>query len=136
MHFWLAATLIAGMLTSPALVPDFVPARDRPPHPGGPGSAARASGRQADFAAAAREYGVPESVLLGVSYLESRWDTNGGSPSTAGGYGPMHLVDALPAARIDPGDALGDARGDDARPRSRTVTAAPPLSAMRMADPP
>ncbi|MFG1684350.1 N-acetylmuramoyl-L-alanine amidase [Nonomuraea sp. NPDC049269] len=66
--------------------------------------------RQGDFAAAAREYGVPESVLLGVSYLESRWDANAGAPSVAGGYGPMHLVDAplrlaerltgLPAARL------------------------------------
>ncbi|MEU4230599.1 N-acetylmuramoyl-L-alanine amidase [Nonomuraea sp. NPDC026600] len=66
--------------------------------------------RQEDFAAAAREFGVPESVLLGVSYLESRWDANAGAPSVAGGYGPMHLVDAplrlaqrltgLPPARL------------------------------------
>ncbi|GAA3235550.1 N-acetylmuramoyl-L-alanine amidase [Nonomuraea helvata] len=94
MHIRLTATLIAGTLTSPAAVP----------------AAVSTSGRQADFAAAAREYGVPESVLLGVSYLESRWDTNGWSPSTAGGYGPMHLVDAPPGRR--------------------------PLSALRMADPP
>jgi hypothetical protein len=53
-------------------------------------------GRQDAFAAAAREYGVPVSVLLGVSYLQSRWDTHRGRPSTDGGYGPMHLVD-LPA---------------------------------------
>ncbi|MEV0595613.1 N-acetylmuramoyl-L-alanine amidase [Nonomuraea cavernae] len=51
-------------------------------------------GRQAEFAAAARDYGVPVSVLLGVSYLESRWDVNAGEPSMSGGYGPMHLVDA------------------------------------------
>ncbi|HUR01967.1 MAG TPA: N-acetylmuramoyl-L-alanine amidase [Nonomuraea sp.] len=66
--------------------------------------------RQGDFAAAAREFGVPGSVLLGVSYLESRWDANAGAPSVAGGYGPMHLVDAplrlahrltgLPPARL------------------------------------
>ncbi|MFD1541050.1 N-acetylmuramoyl-L-alanine amidase [Nonomuraea guangzhouensis] len=66
--------------------------------------------RQGDFAAAARDFGVPESVLLGLSYLESRWDANAGTPSVAGGYGPMHLVDAplrlaqrltgLPAARL------------------------------------
>nr|BFE80915.1 hypothetical protein GCM10020093_035160 [Planobispora longispora] len=37
---------------------------------------------------------MPESVLLAVSYLESRWDRNGGLPSVSGGYGPMHLVDA------------------------------------------
>ena len=58
-----------------------------------PGEAAP-GGRQAAFAQAARTYGVPESVLLAVSYLESRWDTNGGLPSVSAGYGPMHLVDA------------------------------------------
>ncbi|MFD2350827.1 hypothetical protein ACFSTC_18120 [Nonomuraea ferruginea] len=52
-----------------------------------------AGGRQDDFASAAREYGVPVSVLLGVSYLQSRWDAHAGEPSTAGGYGPMHLLD-------------------------------------------
>ncbi|MEQ4721273.1 N-acetylmuramoyl-L-alanine amidase [Nonomuraea sp. B19D2] len=153
MHIWLAATLIAATLTWPA----SVPARDHLARPDGPGTAtaskrqtdsaaspskrrtgstASPSKRQADFAVAARQHGVPESVLLGVSYLESRWDANGGSPSTAGGYGPMHLVDTLPAVHRGLGDALGDARGDDARPMSRTVTAAPPLSALRMADPP
>ncbi|MFF0723911.1 N-acetylmuramoyl-L-alanine amidase [Streptomyces sp. NPDC004134] len=48
---------------------------------------------QESFAAAARQYGVPESVLLGVAYLESRWDAHDGAPSVAGGYGPMHLTD-------------------------------------------
>jgi soluble lytic murein transglycosylase-like protein len=37
--------------------------------------------RQADFTAAAQRYGVPESVLLGVSYLESRWDAHRASPA-------------------------------------------------------
>ncbi|MFF0322093.1 N-acetylmuramoyl-L-alanine amidase [Nonomuraea angiospora] len=122
------------------------------PHPLSP---ANPSGRQAEFAAAAREFGVPESVLLGVSYLESRWDANGGSPSTAGGYGPMHLVDAFPADTLGPlsgaaqdvsaiggghagpiGDALGDARGDEARPMPRTFAEAPPSSALSASAPP
>jgi hypothetical protein len=60
---------------------------------------------QSAFARAAREFGVPPSVLLAVAYNESRWDTHNGQPSTAGGYGPMHLVD-LSNARLD------DARGD------------------------
>lgn len=38
---------------------------------------------------------MPESVLLGVSYMESRWDSNAGRPSRAAGYGPMHLADTL-----------------------------------------
>jgi len=61
--------------------------------------------RQRAFAAASNTYGVPASVLLGVSYLESRWDDHGAAPSTSGGYGPMHLTD------IDvekPGLARGD----------------------------
>ena len=49
--------------------------------------------RQRAFAAASTTYGVPASVLLGVSYMESRWDDHGAAPSTSGGYGPMHLTD-------------------------------------------
>ncbi|MFC4012595.1 N-acetylmuramoyl-L-alanine amidase [Nonomuraea purpurea] len=93
------------------------------------------SWRQADFAAAAREYGVPLSVLLGVAYLESRWDANGGLPSTAGGYGPMHLVDVAPAEALTIGDAIGDARGDDSRPMAATLTTSVPSAAMRLTQP-
>ncbi len=70
-----------------------------------PGNTAHA--RQRAFAAASRTYGVPTAVLLGVSYLESRWDDHGRSPSTSGGYGPMHLTD------VDVEQA-GDARGTGA----------------------
>lgn len=45
------------------------------------------------FTDAADEYHVPRSVLMGVSYLQSRWDSHPGKASVAGGYGPMHLVD-------------------------------------------
>ncbi|MGW3115668.1 N-acetylmuramoyl-L-alanine amidase [Streptomyces sp. NPDC001107] len=72
---------------------------------------------QQAFASASAEYHVPQSVLLGVSYLQSRWDTHGGAPSVSGGYGPMHLTDAHTAiartARHS--DGTGDARGDTAR---------------------
>ncbi|MEU0371283.1 N-acetylmuramoyl-L-alanine amidase [Streptomyces sp. NPDC006283] len=80
---------------------------------------------QRDFAAAAAEYRVPRSVLLGVSYLQSRWDAHGGAASVTGGYGPMHLTDARTALAEAPHHAHGaeDARGDDARP-ARTVTGA------------
>ncbi|WP_351235075.1 N-acetylmuramoyl-L-alanine amidase [Streptomyces sp. NPDC002133] len=72
---------------------------------------------QRSFAAAATEYGVPERVLLGVSYLQSRWDGHGGAPSVTGGYGPMHLTDAKAALADAPHHSHGaeDARGDDAR---------------------
>ncbi|MGX5188761.1 N-acetylmuramoyl-L-alanine amidase [Streptomyces avermitilis] len=48
---------------------------------------------QNDFTDAADDYHVPLSVLMGVSYLQSRWDSRPGAPSVVGGYGPMHLVD-------------------------------------------
>jgi N-acetylmuramoyl-L-alanine amidase len=75
-------------------------------------------GRQAEFAAAAAEFGVPESVLLGVSYLESRWNVNAGTPSTSAGYGPMHLTDvvAANAGGSHHDDGAEDPRGDTARP--------------------
>jgi hypothetical protein len=96
-----AAGLVAGMSTAAA----------------SPG-AAPPSNRQEVYAAAAEEFGVPESVLLGVSYLESRWDVNGGLPSTSAGYGPMHLTDVVAAnaggTHHDQGSE--DPRGDTGRP--------------------
>src|SRR5262245_38378103 len=59
---------------------------------------------QAAFAAAAAEFGVPERLLLAVSYNVSRWEQHGGAPSFAGGYGPMHLTQVSGAAL---------AKGDD-----------------------
>ncbi|MGW3361853.1 N-acetylmuramoyl-L-alanine amidase [Streptosporangium canum] len=91
--------------------------------------------RQAAFARAARTYGVPESVLLAVSYLESRWDANDGLPSVSAGYGPMHLVDG----RIDPGrhrHGGEDPRGDESRPHPPVVpapAAAPPEDTLHRA---
>jgi hypothetical protein len=82
------------------------------------GAEAQPVGRQQAYAAAAAEFGVPESVLLGVSYLESRWDTNGGAPSRGAGYGPMHLTDAVTATAGGGHHHEGteDPRGDTARP--------------------
>jgi len=87
--------------------------------------------RQQAYADAASSYGVPESVLLGVSYLESRWDTNAGLPSTSAGFGPMNLTDAayvaslpLPDAPVDAAPVM-DARGDDARPAVPTAPTTP-----------
>ncbi|MFD5321241.1 N-acetylmuramoyl-L-alanine amidase [Streptomyces sp. NPDC127098] len=76
---------------------------------------------QAAFAEAADRYGVPESVLLAVSYLESRWDGHAGAASVTGGYGPMHLTDAATAlaestTRGHHADGTEDPRGDDSRP--------------------
>lgn len=71
------------------------------------GPAACTGGTAADrqlqnvFTDAADEYHVPRSVLLGVSYLQSRWDARPGTPSVLGGYGPMHLVDTRQAKAKD-----------------------------------
>ncbi|WP_407739236.1 N-acetylmuramoyl-L-alanine amidase [Hyalangium sp.] len=62
--------------------------------------------RQSAFTAASREFGVPESVLLSVSYNVSRWEHHAGSPSASGGYGPMHLT------HVD-GPRLSQLKGDD-----------------------
>ncbi|GAA3538502.1 peptidoglycan recognition family protein [Amycolatopsis ultiminotia] len=82
--------------------------------------------RQREFADAAAEFGVPLDVLLGVSYLESRWDSHAGTPSTSGGYGPMHLTDLRAAGgtgtEFDSGE---DPRGDDARPALHPVPSKP-----------
>ncbi|MFE2431196.1 N-acetylmuramoyl-L-alanine amidase [Streptomyces sp. NPDC059373] len=86
---------------------------------------------QQAFADAADRYQVPESVLLGVSYMESRWDTHNGLPSVTAGYGPMHLTDAATALADYPqtGDGGDDARGDTTRPLVTTAgTAAPAAS--------
>ncbi|MEE1753191.1 peptidoglycan recognition family protein [Streptomyces sp. SP18CS02] len=73
---------------------------------------------QSAFTAAAERYGVPSGVLLAVSYLQSRWDGHGGSPSVTGGYGPMHLTDVRTALASAPHHSHGgeDARGDGSRP--------------------
>ncbi|SFB31919.1 N-acetylmuramoyl-L-alanine amidase [Amycolatopsis marina] len=84
--------------------------------PSGAGAAAPDQHRQQAFSAAAAEFGVPEEVLLGVSYLQSRWDHNAGTPSTSAGYGPMHLTDLRTAgAGTHHDDGKEDPRGDDAR---------------------
>src|SRR4051812_26899903 len=71
--------------------------------------------RQGQYAAAAREFGVPAGLLLALSYNETRWDTHQGTPSVDGGYGPLHLTDLVPGQPpLAPGDAEGDAKGDDA----------------------
>ncbi|QGV82956.1 N-acetylmuramoyl-L-alanine amidase [Streptomyces ficellus] len=83
---------------------------------------------QRDFAAAAAAYGVPQSVLLAVSYLQSRWDGHGGAPSVTGGYGPMHLTDARTALASAPHHSHGaeDARGDTSRTVKRVADAGLP----------
>ncbi len=107
----------------------------------GPASAAPAapSDRQQAYDSAAAEFGVPAEVLLGVSYMESQWNTYGGTPSVAAGYGPMHLTD-FATANVLQGTEFDneDARGDDSRPLHPTPAPAPagvPAAALQTVQP-
>ncbi|MFF5159538.1 N-acetylmuramoyl-L-alanine amidase [Streptomyces sp. NPDC000348] len=106
-----------GVLCALAAVALTLPLLGAAPAPA-PSSSTRL---QHAFATAAAEYGVPQSVLLGVSYLQSRWDAHGGAPSVTGGYGPMHLTDARTALAASDHHSSGteDPRGDEARPPKR-----------------
>ncbi|WP_371652265.1 MULTISPECIES: N-acetylmuramoyl-L-alanine amidase [unclassified Streptomyces] len=55
--------------------------------PTGPGTAL-----QARFADAAREFHVPQSVLMAVSYRQTLWESHDGQPSTTGAYNVMGLT--------------------------------------------
>lgn len=58
------------------------------------------AGRQAEFTAAAQEFGVPLPVLEAVSYYETRWEAHAGQSNAEAGYGPMNLTD-LTTAELD-----------------------------------
>ncbi|MFG2501104.1 N-acetylmuramoyl-L-alanine amidase [Streptomyces sp. NPDC048441] len=110
------AVRAAGALVSAGLLLPLLGAAPSPPPSDAPDQASSVR-LQGAFTAAAAEYKVPQSVLLGVSYLQSRWDAHGGAPSVTGGYGPMHLTDARTAIAAAPHHSEGkeDPRGDDSR---------------------
>ncbi|MDF6041978.1 N-acetylmuramoyl-L-alanine amidase [Streptomyces sp. JH14] len=47
---------------------------------------------QGQFEDAAREFDVPQSVLMAVSYRQTRWESHDGEPSTSGAYNVMGLT--------------------------------------------
>ncbi len=59
-----------------------------------------ATTRQAEFTAAAAEFGVPAPVLEAVSFYETQWEDHGGQINAQAGYGPMNLTD-LTSAELD-----------------------------------
>ncbi|HTE57346.1 MAG TPA: peptidoglycan recognition family protein [Verrucomicrobiae bacterium] len=63
---------------------------------------------QQDFAVASTEFGVPQEILMAVSYNQTRWENHKGRPSASGGYGLMHLTSEAESE---------DGRGDPHRPR-------------------
>jgi hypothetical protein len=87
--------------------------------PGGQVSQSQAAGAtslQGDFARAAMEFGVPDQVLLAVSYEESLWESHGGHSSATGNYNVMGLTQLSPADVETPSSAQRQAvlgqRGD------------------------
>ncbi len=85
------------------------------------------------FAVAAQRYGVPEQVLLAISYAQTRWDDHGASPSTSGGYGPMHLTDVQ--APVLTAETADSGRTFDAKaPQLHTLTTAAGLTGHNPAD--
>jgi hypothetical protein len=79
-----ALTVTAALSGAAAAAPHQAAARASVP---------RASGRlMATFNAAARESGVPASLLLAIGYSESRWEPRGTTASADGGYGLMNLT--------------------------------------------
>ncbi|MFJ3755247.1 N-acetylmuramoyl-L-alanine amidase [Streptomyces sp. NPDC090080] len=118
----------AAAVASAALV---LPLLGAAPPPGE--TTASAALLQRAFVSAAADHHVPQSVLLAVSYLQSRWDNHGGAPSVTGGYGPMHLTDARTALATTTehfADGTEDARGDSARPALHPRVTVPADSAL------
>jgi N-acetyl-anhydromuramyl-L-alanine amidase AmpD len=70
-------------------------------------SAASESDLQHYFREASAEFQVPEEILLGFSYNQTRWEDHDGEPSVSGGYGVMHLHGSFNGE---------DGRGDPSRP--------------------
>ncbi|WP_333766786.1 N-acetylmuramoyl-L-alanine amidase [Streptomyces sp. IBSBF 2435] len=64
------------------------------------GAAGPQTVRQAEFTAAAQEFGVPLPVLEAVSFYETRWEAHAGQSNAEAGHGPMNLTD-LTAAVLD-----------------------------------
>ncbi|MFI5704477.1 N-acetylmuramoyl-L-alanine amidase [Streptomyces xanthochromogenes] len=112
-----------------------------------------AAGLQREFADAAREFHVPQSVLMSVSYHLTRWETHQGQPSTAGNYNVMGLTrvtaqdveeptradrlshlnmsgDPARMKKFNPARALktGDTQVDTADPRLHTLDTAAELT--------
>jgi N-acetylmuramoyl-L-alanine amidase/FG-GAP-like repeat len=71
------------------------------------------------FASAAQEFKVPQSVLMAVSYRQTRWESHDGKPSFTGNYNVMGLTQ-VNTADLDPAaagssDTETDQSGDPAK---------------------
>jgi N-acetyl-anhydromuramyl-L-alanine amidase AmpD len=106
---------LAGLVVAGTMVATTASAQTRPTARVGPVADVAREPTPDDFAAAAREFAVPEPLLLAYSYVLTGWQSHGGLPSAQGGYGPMHLTspDAVEA------DGRGGVRSEAASARLR-----------------
>ncbi|GII24844.1 N-acetylmuramoyl-L-alanine amidase [Planosporangium mesophilum] len=86
------AAALAGLVAAGAIVATTASAQTEPAPPAGAVTRLAHEPTAADFTAAAREFAVPEPLLLAYSYALTRWQDHAGLPSAQGGYGPMHLT--------------------------------------------
>ncbi|WP_405085043.1 N-acetylmuramoyl-L-alanine amidase [Microbispora sp. NBC_01389] len=107
----LPAAPAAANMPAPAPVPQSVPQVSC-------AATLSAPTREAAFAAAARDTGVPEPLLKAVSYMLSRWDDHQGRPSADGGFGVFDLSDRTP------GPGTGADKGRVAEAKSQITRAA------------
>ncbi|KOG10372.1 MULTISPECIES: N-acetylmuramoyl-L-alanine amidase [Streptomyces] len=110
-----AAAVVTVLMTAALATP---PAQARSSVPTERDTGAGKSSRAELFREAGERHHVPETVLLAVSYLQSRWDDHRGAPSVDAGFGPMHLTDARAALAETHHHSSGheDPRGDASRP--------------------
>ncbi|RSS83710.1 N-acetylmuramoyl-L-alanine amidase, partial [Streptomyces sp. WAC02707] len=110
-----AAAVVTVLMTGALAAP---PAQARSSVATGHGTSAGKPSRAELFHEAGERHRVPETVLLAVSYLQSRWDDHHGAPSVDAGFGPMHLTDARAALAETHHHSSGheDPRGDASRP--------------------
>ena len=115
-RFVAGAAALAGLVVAGTIVATTASAQTKPDAAAGPAVRVAREPAPADFAAAAREFSVPEPLLLAYSHALTGWQDHGGLPSAQGGYGPMHLTspDAVKASGRD------GTRSDAATARLRT----------------
>src|SRR5437879_4967866 len=87
----------------------------------GSSASAAPSSLQSAFSSGAAEFHVPANVLLAVSYTLTRWEASG-TPSAAGAFGPLQLVDAAN------GD-FANAKGDESTRAPQSRVAGPSVAA-------
>ncbi|MCM2414607.1 N-acetylmuramoyl-L-alanine amidase [Streptomyces sp. RKAG290] len=84
---------------------------------------------QAQFKDAAREFDVPQSVLMAVSYRQTLWESHDGEPSTSGAYNVMGLTRVTPqdVVQQDDKERLAHSNASDSPEVERKFDAAKAL---------